>query len=150
MSLLGIKHDTFSAKVAASAFRARLSLTSQPKVVALTLELVDQSMQQCPSLHAQVGSKEFMNVLVLMLSNKDGTLPQQVKTQFEIHDNELLDHQQDTITHPEMGHPVCRGHRCSTPVLTGLQCAEAEGFQLPPSCPTVTPSIICLQKCDLL
>lgn len=62
----------YSAKIAATSFRAKLQLISQPKVLALTLELLDQSMQYCPSLHAQVGSKEFMNILVQLLSNKEG------------------------------------------------------------------------------
>jgi hypothetical protein len=48
-------------------------------VVALALELLDQAMAQCGSaLHIEVGSKEFMNVLVQMLGNQQGQLPQQV------------------------------------------------------------------------
>jgi hypothetical protein len=43
----------------------------------LTLELLDLAMQKCGNpLHVQVGNKEFMNAIVLMLNHKG--LPPQV------------------------------------------------------------------------
>jgi hypothetical protein len=49
----------------------------QPKVIMLILELLDLAMQKCGNpLHVQVGNKEFMNSLVLLLNQKG--LPPQV------------------------------------------------------------------------
>lgn len=43
----------------------------QPKVILLTLELLDLAMQKCGNpFHVQVGNKEFMNALVLLLNQK--------------------------------------------------------------------------------
>lgn len=48
-----------------------------PKVILLTLELLDLAMQKCGNpFHVQVGNKEFMNALVLLLNQKG--LPPQV------------------------------------------------------------------------
>ena len=49
----------------------------QPKVIMLILELLDLAMQKCGNpLHVQVGNKEFMNSLILLLNQKG--LPPQV------------------------------------------------------------------------
>jgi hypothetical protein len=51
----------------------------QPKVIMLILELLDLAMQKCGNpLHVQVGNKEFMNSLILLLNQKG--LPPQVRT----------------------------------------------------------------------
>jgi VHS domain len=43
--------------------------TKEPKVILLTLELLDLGMQKCGNpLHVQVGNKDFMNVMVLLLN----------------------------------------------------------------------------------
>lgn len=43
----------------------------EPKVIALTLELLDLTMQKCGNpLHMQVGTKDFMNELVNMFKMK--------------------------------------------------------------------------------
>jgi len=50
----------------------------QPKVIMLILELLDLAMQKCGNpLHVQVGNKEFMNSLILLLNQKG--LPPQVR-----------------------------------------------------------------------
>lgn len=44
-------------------------MTKEPKVVALSLELLDKAMISCGNpLHIQVGTKEFMNVIVTLLN----------------------------------------------------------------------------------
>jgi VHS domain len=49
----------------------------QPKVTMLALELIDLAMQKCGNpFHVQVGNKEFMNAMVLILNQKG--LPPQV------------------------------------------------------------------------
>ena len=41
-------------------------------MILLTLEVLDLAMQKCGNpLHAQVANKEFMNVLVLLLNQKN-------------------------------------------------------------------------------
>ena len=66
-----------SAKTAAHHLKRRLEVKDQPKVIMLTLELLDLAMQKCGNpLHVQVGNKEFMNTLVLILNQRG--LPQQV------------------------------------------------------------------------
>ena len=53
----------------------------QPKVIMLILELLDLAMQKCGNpLHVQVGNKEFMNSLILLLNQKG--LPPQVRNEF--------------------------------------------------------------------
>ena len=43
--------------------------TKEPKVILLTLELLELGMQKCGNpLHVQVGNKDFMNVMVLLLN----------------------------------------------------------------------------------
>ena len=55
------------------------SSKEQPKVIILILELLDLAMQKCGNpLHVQVGNKEFMNSLILLLNQKG--LPPQVST----------------------------------------------------------------------
>jgi hypothetical protein len=55
------------------------SSKEQPKVIMLILELLDLAMQKCGNpLHVQVGNKEFMNSLILLLNQKG--LPPQVST----------------------------------------------------------------------
>ena len=55
------------------------SSKEQPKVIMLILELLDLAMQKCGNpLHVQVGNKEFMNSLILLLNQKG--LPPQVRT----------------------------------------------------------------------
>ena len=52
------------------------SSKEQPKVIMLILELLDLAMQKCGNpLHVQVGNKEFMNSLILLLNQK-GLTPQ--------------------------------------------------------------------------
>jgi hypothetical protein len=54
------------------------SSKEQPKVIMLILELLDLAMQKCGNpLHVQVGNKEFMNSLILLLNQKG--LPPQVR-----------------------------------------------------------------------
>ena len=62
----------FSAKVAAQHMKRRLEgAKDQPKVILLTLELLDLGIQKCGNpFHVQVGNKEFMNALVLLLNQK--------------------------------------------------------------------------------
>ena len=46
--------------------------TKEPRVVALTLEILDKAMLSCGNpLHIQVATKEFMNVLVTLLNQKN-------------------------------------------------------------------------------
>lgn len=41
-------------------------------MILLTLELLDLGMQKCGNpLHVQVGNKDFMNVMVLLLNQKN-------------------------------------------------------------------------------
>ena len=48
-------------------------------MIMLILELLDLAMQKCGNpLHVQVGNKEFMNSLILLLNQKG--LPPQVST----------------------------------------------------------------------
>jgi hypothetical protein len=55
------------------------SSKEQPKVIMLILELLDLAIQKCGNpLHVQVGNKEFMNSLILLLNQKG--LPPQVST----------------------------------------------------------------------
>ena len=57
--------------------RLESSKGEQPKVIMLILELLDLAMQKCGNpLHVQVGNKEFMNSLILLLNQKG--LPPQV------------------------------------------------------------------------
>ena len=59
--------------------RLESSTKDQPKVIMLILELLDLAMQKCGNpLHVQVGNKEFMNSLILLLNQKG--LPPQVRT----------------------------------------------------------------------
>jgi ADP-ribosylation factor-binding protein GGA len=51
--------------------------TKEPKVIALSLELLDVAMVKCGNpFHIQVGTKEFMNELVNMFKMKN--LPREV------------------------------------------------------------------------
>ena len=53
-----------------AALKKRIA-TNEPKVVLLTLEIVDLAMAKCGNaVHVQVGSKDFMNVLILLLNQK--------------------------------------------------------------------------------
>ncbi len=66
----------FRAKLAVQCFKKRFA-TKEPKVIALTLELLDLAMGKCGNpLHIQVCNKEFMNILVSFLNMKN--LPQPV------------------------------------------------------------------------
>ena len=57
-------------------FKQRIE-TGEPKVIFLTLEVLDLAMQKCGSaLHVQIGNKEFMNCLVVLLTKQQ---PQQVR-----------------------------------------------------------------------
>jgi hypothetical protein len=73
---------TFSAKLAAMHIKRRME-TKEPKVILLSLELLDLAMQKCGNpLHIQVGNKDFMNVMVLLLNQKNQ--PPQVIAIFHI------------------------------------------------------------------
>lgn len=64
-------HYMCSSKIFAAHCKKRLQMTDQPKVLLLTLELLEAAMSKCGTpLHVQIGSKEFMNVLVLLLNQK--------------------------------------------------------------------------------
>ena len=66
-----------SARIAAAKFKQRLA-TNEPIVIMLTLELLDMAMSKCGiHIHTQVGSKEFMNSLVVLLNQKG--FPMQVR-----------------------------------------------------------------------
>ena len=50
-------------------------------MIMLILELLDLAMQKCGNpLHVQVGNKEFMNSLILLLNQKG--LPPQVRNEY--------------------------------------------------------------------
>lgn len=58
-----------SSKIAATHFKKRIA-SGEPKVIYLTLEVIDQAMQKCGNnMHVQIGSKDFMNVIVVMLTS---------------------------------------------------------------------------------
>lgn len=60
------------AKESVKIIKKKLSNHSQPKSVFLTLILTDMAMQRCGQpFHVQVGTKEFMNVLVALLNNSE-------------------------------------------------------------------------------
>ena len=60
-----------SAKLAAGYIKRRIE-TKEPKVILLSLELLDLAMQKCGNpLHVQIGNKDFMNVMVLLLNQKN-------------------------------------------------------------------------------
>ena len=60
----------YSGKTAAYQIRKRL-LTNEPKVMFLALGLLDMLMDKCAtSFHAQIGNKDFMQVLIVILNNK--------------------------------------------------------------------------------
>ncbi len=60
-----------SAKLAVNHMKRRIE-TKEPKVILLTLELLDLAVQKCGNpLHVQVGNKDFMNVMVLLLNQKN-------------------------------------------------------------------------------
>lgn len=64
------------AKEAARSLKKRFA-TKEPKVIALSLELLDIAMGKCGNpFHIQVGTKEFMNELVNMFKMKN--LPKEV------------------------------------------------------------------------
>jgi len=47
-------------------------LSQQPKSIFLALIVTEKAMQKCGSpLHTVVGTKEFMNVMIQMLQNRD-------------------------------------------------------------------------------
>lgn len=57
-------------KTAAYQIRKRL-LTNEAKVMFLALGLLDMLMDKCAtSFHVNIGSKDFMQVLVVILNNK--------------------------------------------------------------------------------
>ena len=61
----------FSAKLAAAYIKRRIE-TKEPKVILLSLEVLDLAMQKCGNpLHVQIGNKDFMNVMVLLLNQKN-------------------------------------------------------------------------------
>jgi hypothetical protein len=69
-----------SAKDAAKALKQRI-LTKEPKVIALSLELLDLSMAKCGNaFHAQISTKDFMNTIVSLLNSKN--MPIQVRISF--------------------------------------------------------------------
>jgi hypothetical protein len=60
-----------SAKLAAAYIKRRIE-TKEPKVILLSLEVLDLAMQKCGNpLHVQIGNKDFMNVMVLLLNQKN-------------------------------------------------------------------------------
>jgi lipid A disaccharide synthetase len=59
-----------SGKTAAYQIRKRLQ-TNEPKVMFLALGLLDMLMDKCATtFHGQIGTKDFMQVLILILNNK--------------------------------------------------------------------------------
>ena len=87
--------------------------TKEPKVVALTLELLDKSMVQCGNpLHAQIATKDFMNILVTLLNQKN--FPPVVSLMFyylrilllSLLIEMLVDSAKDIGFGPEMGHKI--------------------------------------------
>lgn len=76
--------------------------TKEPKVVALSLELLDKSMINCGNpLHIQVGTKEFMNIIVTLLNTPN--FPSQVE--FRIIDI-YIDLIKNTRLNLEMGYKI--------------------------------------------
>ena len=68
----------YSAKEAARCLKKRLQM-KELKVVALSLELLDQCMLKCGQpFHIQIGQKDFLNVIIVML-NTPG-IPPPVRT----------------------------------------------------------------------
>ena len=66
----------FRAKEAARCLKKRFG-SKEPKVIALSLELLDVAMTKCGNpLHIWIGTKEFMNILVSLLNMKN--LPKEV------------------------------------------------------------------------
>ena len=61
----------YSAKLIAAQLKKRM-LTNQPKVMFLSLGLLDYLMDKTNnSFHSQIAQKEFMQVLIAILNNKD-------------------------------------------------------------------------------
>lgn len=67
-----------SGKTAAYQINKRLR-TNEPKVMFLALGLLDMLMDKCATpFHAQIGTKDFMQVLIVTLNNKQ--MQQEVST----------------------------------------------------------------------
>ena len=61
-------NNLYRAKIAVQCFKKRMA-SKEPKVIYLTLEVLDLAMQHCGnSLHILIGTKEFMNVLIVLLN----------------------------------------------------------------------------------
>jgi hypothetical protein len=92
----------YSGKTAAYQIRKRL-LTNEPKVMFLSLGLLDMLMDKCAtSFHLQVGNKDFMQVLIVILNNKT-MQPEVLSTNST---NQLVDLKEDCVLDSEVGTQV--------------------------------------------